>query len=133
MSFLASFIRDRKIVNRKPGEKFHQREGPSKDPKMASVPAIPTDSWYLSLLGIAESFRTASPPKIKHCIHCLQSIFHFKPPPRIEARTHVQLGSLLFTHTKNVELARTHLEKAVSLIIINLSIGHFVLEFNPSH
>ncbi|XP_038072262.1 MAU2 chromatid cohesion factor homolog [Patiria miniata] len=79
---------------------------------MASAPPIPTDSWYLSLLGIAESFRTASPPKIKHCIHCLQSIFHFKPPPRIEARTHVQLGSLLFTHTKNVDLARTHLEKA---------------------
>ena len=81
---------------------------------MASVPAVQNDAWYLSLLGIAESFRTASPPKIKHCIHCLQAIFQLKPPQRIEARTHVQLGSLLFTHTKNIDLARSHLDKAVS-------------------
>ncbi|XP_071964873.1 MAU2 chromatid cohesion factor homolog [Antedon mediterranea] len=79
---------------------------------MASVPVVQTESWYLSLLGIAESFRTASPPKIKHCIHCLQSIFQFKPPHAIEARTGLQLGSLLFAHTKNIDLARTHLERA---------------------
>lgn len=71
-----------------------------------------TDSWYIALLGLSETFRTASPPKIKHCIHCLQSILQFKPPPHIEARTHLQMGSLLFTHTKNIDLARTHLEKA---------------------
>ncbi|XP_070542857.1 MAU2 chromatid cohesion factor homolog [Ptychodera flava] len=82
--------------------------------KMATViPPIPqNDSWYLSLLGLAEAFRTASPPKIKLCIHCLESIFQFKPPANIEARTHVQLGTLLFTHTKNIDLARSHLEKA---------------------
>eukprot|EP00058_Branchiostoma_floridae_P024208 XP_002609698.1 hypothetical protein BRAFLDRAFT_61744 [Branchiostoma floridae] len=82
---------------------------------MAAVP-LPqhqNDSWYLSLLGLAESFRTANPPKIKLCIHCLESIFQFNPPPGIEARTHLQLGSLLFTHTKNTDLARSHLEKAV--------------------
>ncbi|KAI8480082.1 mau2 chromatid cohesion factor [Branchiostoma belcheri] len=81
---------------------------------MAAVP-LPqhqNDSWYLSLLGLAESFRTANPPKIKLCIHCLESIFQFNPPPGIEARTHLQLGSLLFTHTKNTDLARSHLEKA---------------------
>ncbi|XP_077866764.1 MAU2 chromatid cohesion factor homolog [Saccoglossus kowalevskii] len=79
----------------------------------AVVPQIQqNDSWYLSLLGLAEAFRTASPPKIKLCIHCLESIFQFKPPPQIEMRTHVQLGTLLFTHTKNTDLARSHLEKA---------------------
>lgn len=77
-----------------------------------------TDSWYIALLGLSETFRTASPPKIKHCIHCLQSILQFKPPPHIEARTHLQMGSLLFTHTKNIDLARTHLEKAVSRIFL---------------
>ncbi|PSN54061.1 MAU2 chromatid cohesion factor [Blattella germanica] len=70
------------------------------------------DAWYLSLLGLAENFRTSSPPNIKLCIQCLQAVFNFKPPPRVEARTHLQLGNILLTHTKNIDLARTHLEQA---------------------
>uniref|UniRef100_A0A674DP83 MAU2 chromatid cohesion factor homolog n=1 Tax=Salmo trutta TaxID=8032 RepID=A0A674DP83_SALTR len=70
------------------------------------------ESWYLALLGFAEHFRTSSPPKIRLCVHCLQAVFQFKPPQRIEARTHLQLGSVLYHHTKNTELARSHLEKA---------------------
>ncbi|XP_064607711.1 MAU2 chromatid cohesion factor homolog [Liolophura sinensis] len=70
------------------------------------------DPWYISLLGLAESFRTSNPPNIRLCVHCLQSIFNFKPPPRIEARTHLQLGNILLSHTKNLDLARQHLEKA---------------------
>lgn len=82
--------------------------------KMASS----QDAWYLSLLGLAENFRTSSPPNIKSCIQCLQAVFNFKPPPRVEARTHLQLGNILLTHTKNIDLARSHLEQAVSWIII---------------
>lgn len=74
--------------------------------------------WYTSLLGLAENFRTSNPPNIRLCIHCLQSIFTFNPAPHIEARTHLQLGSILMTHTKNTDLARTHLEKAVGLIFL---------------
>ncbi|XP_065168377.1 MAU2 chromatid cohesion factor homolog [Atheta coriaria] len=70
------------------------------------------DAWYLSLLGLAEHFRTSSPPAIKFCIQCLQAVFTFKPPQRVEARTHLQLGNILLTHTKNSDLARTHLEQA---------------------
>ncbi|XP_017785266.1 PREDICTED: MAU2 chromatid cohesion factor homolog [Nicrophorus vespilloides] len=70
------------------------------------------DAWYLSLLGLAEHFRTSSPPAIKFCIQCLQAVFTFKPPQRVEARTHLQLGNILLTHTKNTDLARTHLEQA---------------------
>lgn len=70
------------------------------------------DAWYLSLLGLAENFRTSSPPNIKLCIQCLQAVFNFKPPPRVEARTHLQLGNILLTHTKNIDLARNHLEQA---------------------
>ena len=73
-----------------------------------------TESWYSSLLGIAENFRTSNPPNIKLCIHCLQSIFNFKPPPRIEARTHLQIATVMVTHTKNITLAEKHLEKSVS-------------------
>uniref|UniRef100_A0A4W5RVU0 MAU2 chromatid cohesion factor homolog n=1 Tax=Hucho hucho TaxID=62062 RepID=A0A4W5RVU0_9TELE len=71
------------------------------------------ESWYLALLGFAEHFRTSSPPKIRLCVHCLQAVFQFKPPQRVEARTHLQLGSVLYHHTKNTELARSHLEKAI--------------------
>ncbi|XP_038858259.1 MAU2 chromatid cohesion factor homolog isoform X5 [Salvelinus namaycush] len=78
---------------------------------MASNVEAP-ESWYLALLGFAEHFRTSSPPKIRLCVHCLQAVFQFKPPQRVEARTHLQLGSVLYHHTKNSELARSHLEKA---------------------
>ena len=73
-----------------------------------------SESWYSSLLGIAENFRTSNPPNIKLCIHCLQSIFNFKPPPRIEARTHLQIATVMVNHTKNIQLTEKHLEKAVS-------------------
>uniref|UniRef100_A0A3Q3KBC9 MAU2 chromatid cohesion factor homolog n=1 Tax=Monopterus albus TaxID=43700 RepID=A0A3Q3KBC9_MONAL len=79
--------------------------------KMASNVESP-ERWYLALLGFAEHFRTSSPPKIRLCVHCLQAVFQFKPPQRIEARTHLQLGSVLYHHTKNSDLARSHLEKA---------------------
>lgn len=86
----------------------HQRE----ESKMAS--GAQPDPWYLSLLGIAESFRTSNPPNIRLCLHCLQTILNLKPPPRIEARTRLQIGSILFSHTKNIDLARSNLESSVS-------------------
>lgn len=73
------------------------------------------DAWYLSLLGLAEHFRTSNPPHIKHCIQCLQAVFFYTPPPRVEARTHLQLANILLTHTKNIDLAKTHLEQSVSV------------------
>lgn len=72
------------------------------------------ESWYLALLGLAEHFRTSSPPKVRLCVHCLQAVLPRKPPARMEARTHLQLGSVLYHHTRNGEQARGHLEKAVS-------------------
>nr|AAH95771.1 Zgc:112338 [Danio rerio] len=65
------------------------------------------DSWYLALLGFAEHFRTSSPPKIRLCVHCLQAVFQFKPPQRVEARTHLQLGSVLYHHTHTHTHAQT--------------------------
>ncbi|XP_059155921.1 MAU2 chromatid cohesion factor homolog [Physella acuta] len=79
---------------------------------MASTAAAGEQPWYVSLLGLAEHFRTSNPPNIRLCIHCLQSIFKFNPPPHIEARTHLQLGNILLTHAKNSDIARTHLEQA---------------------
>ncbi|XP_074651649.1 MAU2 chromatid cohesion factor homolog [Tubulanus polymorphus] len=89
-------------------------------PPTAQTPQF--EPWYSALLGLAENFRTSNPPNIRLCIQCLQAIFNFKPNPRIEARTHLQLGSILFSHTKNIDLARTHLEKAwnLSLTIVSL-------------
>ena len=75
------------------------------------------DASYVGLLGLAETFRTSNPPKIRQCIQCLQSVFQFQPSPAIQARTHLQLGKLLHSHTENVDMARSHLEKAVSLVV----------------
>uniref|UniRef100_A0A8D0GU59 MAU2 chromatid cohesion factor homolog n=1 Tax=Sphenodon punctatus TaxID=8508 RepID=A0A8D0GU59_SPHPU len=71
------------------------------------------ESWYVALLGLAEHFRTSSPPKVRLCVHCLQAVLPRKPPARAEARTHLQLGSVLYHHTRNGEQARGHLEKAI--------------------
>ena len=75
--------------------------------------ATVTPNWYIALLGVAESFRTATPPDIKRCIHCLQAIFTFKPSAEIEARTHLQLGTILLHHTKNMDLATAYLQNSV--------------------
>lgn len=70
------------------------------------------DAWYAALLGLAEHFRTSNPPDVKQCIHCLQTVFTFKPPPNIEARTHLQIGTVLSNHTKNIDLALSHVDRA---------------------
>ncbi|XP_074614133.1 MAU2 chromatid cohesion factor homolog isoform X2 [Acropora palmata] len=75
--------------------------------------AAANHSFYNGLLGLAETFRTSNPPKIRQCIQCLQSVFHFQPSVAMQACTNLQLGKLLFVYTKNVDLARSHLEKSV--------------------
>ena len=87
---------------------------------MATMAAGTHDTSYIGLLALAETFRTSNPPRIRQCIQCLQSVFQFQPSPAIQARTHLQLGKLLHSYTKNTDMARSHLEKAVSLIIVSL-------------
>lgn len=87
--------------------------------KMASTASstVGQDSWYVALLGLAEHFRTSNPPDVRLCVHCLQTVFNFKPPLYIEARTHLQIGTVLLsssTHSKNLDLALSHLDRAVS-------------------
>lgn len=77
--------------------------------------AVSQDTCYISLLGLAEYFRTVNPPNIKKCIQCLQALFTFHPPSKVEARTHLQMGQVLISYTKNTDLARCHLEKAWKL------------------
>lgn len=67
---------------------------------------------YVSLLGMAEHFHQTSPPNIRLVIHCLKSILNFKLPANYEARTHLQLGKILFLHSKSEDLIKHHLEKA---------------------
>lgn len=80
----------------------------------------------MALLGLADNFLKASPnhPGFKinpagvlPAIKCLGAIFRLnpRPPPVIEVRTHLQLGSLLLRETQNVDLAKQHLEQAVNI------------------
>ncbi|UYV72584.1 MAU2 [Cordylochernes scorpioides] len=69
------------------------------------------DTCYFALLTLAEEFRTTNPPNIMACIQCLEAVFNLKTTPRIEARTHLQLGNILLQYTNNTELAQSHLEK----------------------
>ncbi|XP_076054832.1 mau2 sister chromatid cohesion factor isoform X2 [Oratosquilla oratoria] len=73
------------------------------------------DAYYLSLLALAERFRTQEPANIKACVQCLQAVLTFNPPPKVEARTHLQIGNLLTMYTNNIQLARNHLDQAWNL------------------
>lgn len=87
------------------------------------------DACYLALLALAEEFRTMNPPNIRNCIQCMFAIFNLKQPPKVEARTHLQLGNILLQHTKNTDLAQSHLEKAVSIICISYNILNWLRHF----
>ena len=89
-------------------------------------------SWYISLIGLAERFRTSTPPNIRLCVHCLKAIFSYDPPPLIEATTHLQLGNILYEHTKNTEQAKMHLEKAVNILhsLISWNVICIIINFN---
>ncbi|KAL5111814.1 hypothetical protein TcWFU_003643 [Taenia crassiceps] len=83
----------------------------SQDSQPPSSPEQVRDC-YISLLGLAEYFRKSSPPSIRLAIHCLKAALSYKLPVNYEARTHLQLGKLLFTHSKNDDLIKQHLDKA---------------------
>lgn len=89
------------------------------------------DPLYLGLLGTAENFRTSNPPNIRLCIQCLQGVLNCKPPPRIEARTHLQLGTVLLNFSENPDTARHHLEQAVNFRIQSCWFHDFVLLVLP--
>ncbi|CAL8091282.1 unnamed protein product [Calicophoron daubneyi] len=86
-------------------------------PSQADVPVDGNliSDCYASLLGLAETFRTMSPPNMRLAVHCLKAILHFKVPVNLEARTHLQLGRLLFHYSKSDEQTKFHLEKARTL------------------
>lgn len=74
------------------------------------------ENAYLTLVSLAEEFRQQKPPDIRNCIQCLMAIIHLGVPyPAIEAKTHLQIGSLLLEHSNNLELTKAHLKKAWSL------------------
>jgi len=54
------------------------------------------ESWYVALLGLAESFRTAN--NINECVRCLKAVFSFNPEQIVVARTHLQLGQVPWEH-----------------------------------
>lgn len=68
-----------------------------------------------SLLSMAETFLGQTPPEVPQATRCLLAVLSQHPPPRIEARTRLQLGLVLFHHTNNLLEAREHLDKAVSI------------------
>ena len=75
------------------------------------------DPRYVALLGLAEQFRTAKPANIRLTIHCLKAVFVAQPPPRVAARTHLQIGKLLLQYGVNPADAKDHLEKANGICV----------------
>ena len=86
------------------------------------------DKIYISLLGLAEYFRTTNPPNIKKCIQSLQALFTFMPPTKVVARTHLQMGQVLSVYTQNIDLARYHLEQAVMNLIVSILCLQFLVQ-----
>lgn len=75
---------------------------------------ISVDNCYVTLLSLAEGFRTSSPPNIKNAVQCLQAVLNLPVDHYTLAKTHLQLGDLIMRHTSNIDIACRHLEDAVS-------------------
>uniref|UniRef100_A0A915L4H2 MAU2 chromatid cohesion factor homolog n=1 Tax=Romanomermis culicivorax TaxID=13658 RepID=A0A915L4H2_ROMCU len=82
-----------------------------------------TDALSLSLLSLAEYFRTCCKPKVRQILQCLFAILNIpNQSQRMEIRTLMQIGLIYRYYTKNQELARIYLEKALSL---SLTVNQF--------
>ena len=77
----------------------------------------------MALLGLADSFVRSGKTGITPAIKCLRAIFRLTPPlpAFLQARTHLQLGVMLRSETTNLDLAKNHLEQAVSLLSCDLT------------
>ncbi len=73
------------------------------------------DPTYVSLVGLSQSFLSLRPPDVKSALRCLQAVFSLRlRDPAIECRTNLQIAQILRKETKNVDMARQHLEQAVT-------------------
>jgi len=83
------------------------------------------DPAYLGLLGLAQSFLTTNTSVgengvrcraggILPAIKCLGAITRLVPPPpqHLQARTHLQLASILYHETNSKDLAKQHCQQA---------------------
>uniref|UniRef100_A0A0N5AVW1 Cohesin loading complex subunit SCC4 homolog n=1 Tax=Syphacia muris TaxID=451379 RepID=A0A0N5AVW1_9BILA len=69
-----------------------------------------------TFLAMAEHFRTMNPPKYKMAIKCVRACFQTRISAEVAALAHFALGKLCFFYTKNVDLAKCHLEQAYNQI-----------------
>ncbi|VDK70417.1 unnamed protein product [Litomosoides sigmodontis] len=70
------------------------------------------DRAAVLLLEGAEFFRAHNPPKYKMAIKCLKACFKTLMTHEMTSFVNFQIGKLYFYYTKNIELARHHLEQA---------------------
>uniref|UniRef100_A0A1I7W4W6 MAU2 chromatid cohesion factor homolog n=1 Tax=Loa loa TaxID=7209 RepID=A0A1I7W4W6_LOALO len=70
------------------------------------------DQAAILLLEGAEFFRSHNPPKYKMAIKCLKACFKTLMTHEMASFVNFQIGKLYFYYTKNIELARHHLEQA---------------------
>uniref|UniRef100_A0A8R1TN58 MAU2 chromatid cohesion factor homolog n=2 Tax=Onchocerca TaxID=6281 RepID=A0A8R1TN58_ONCVO len=70
------------------------------------------DQAAILLLEAAEFFRSHNPPKYKMAIKCLKACFKTLMTHEMTSFVNFQIGKLYFYYTKNIELARHHLEQA---------------------
>ncbi|VDN56673.1 unnamed protein product [Dracunculus medinensis] len=70
------------------------------------------DQYAISLLDIAEYFRTSNPPKYKMAIKCVKACFKTPISQEMNACASFELGKLYFYYTRNIDLAKFYLEQA---------------------
>uniref|UniRef100_A0A914I245 MAU2 chromatid cohesion factor homolog n=1 Tax=Globodera rostochiensis TaxID=31243 RepID=A0A914I245_GLORO len=88
-----------------------------KFPQLSRVPAPPgvsSDQAAISLMAMAEIFRTAN--KYKMAIKCVMTSLRVPCSPELFALCSYELGKLLWLYTNNMELAQFHLCHAHQLM-----------------
>lgn len=74
-----------------------------------------------AVLAMAEKLRTSNPPKIFDSMKLLEQLLsHTSLPKEIEAKVRLQLSAMFLQYSKNVDIAKMHLEKAVKILFCQL-------------
>ncbi|KAI1728310.1 cohesin loading factor domain-containing protein [Ditylenchus destructor] len=79
-------------------------------------PGINPDEAVVSLMAMAECFRTTKPPKYKMAIKCVMAALKIQCSQQLLALCHYELGKLLWLYTRNSKLARFHLKNAYNMM-----------------
>uniref|UniRef100_A0A914CSG6 MAU2 chromatid cohesion factor homolog n=1 Tax=Acrobeloides nanus TaxID=290746 RepID=A0A914CSG6_9BILA len=81
-----------------------------------NIPPVPPDQACITLLAMAETFRTSQPPKYKMAIKCLMAGLKTPCSTEMSSMLNFEIGKMLWYYSKNTDLSRHYLTQAFNMM-----------------